>query len=399
MVMRITENMKFRTAVTSLGNVQSQYDGIMEKMASLKRINRLSDDPLGMTRLLDYRQAQASLEQYQKNIDNSTGWLNITEAKLSSAGDLVTKARELAVGQGTATASAASRRIAAESVEQLKEQMLSLANATFGNRYLFSGSRTGTVPFSSTYQPASIGSTTTSSANIFDGTVAASGVYTGSANKTYVVKIVSGGVLADATYQVSADGGKTWGTEQTDLDTGTISLAEGISLVFTDSGASHLTAGDMFHLDADTAGYYKGNGAALTTDIGKDASVVYNISGEAVFTGSGGGADIFKALDDLKTALMNNDQQGILAQIDKLTEASVQINLSTSKVGTTVNRLDLAKSNLQDLSLQLTDLSSKTEDADMAELATSLAMKQIALQASYATASRIGSNTIMDFIK
>jgi flagellin-like hook-associated protein FlgL len=63
-----------------------------------------------------------------------------------------------------------------------------------------------------------------------------------------------------------------------------------------------------------------------------------------------------------------------------------------------VNRLELAASNLQDFSLKLADLTSKTEDADITELATSLAMKELALQASYATAAKIGQNTILNFI-
>jgi flagellar hook-associated protein 3 len=342
---------------------------------------------------------QASIDQCQRNIDNNNGWLAMTESKLSSAGELLTKARELAIGQGTATASAETRRITAENVEQLKEQMLSLANSQYGDRYLFSGSRMDTAPFSATSQSANTDTPTSASSNNFDGTVAESGIYTAGVNKTYVVKIITGGILTDASYKVSSDGGKTWGAEQNDLDTGTINLPDGISLTFTDNGANHLTAGDVFSVHAYAEGYYKGNNDNLMLDIGKDAAIHYNITGEEAFAGRNGGADIFKTLDDLKSALVNNDQGGILAQLENLNIASEQINFATSKVGTVVNRLDLAKSNLQDFSLQLTDLTSQTEDADMAELATSMAMRQSALQASYSMASKIGSNTILDFIK
>ncbi|HLA27709.1 MAG TPA: flagellar hook-associated protein FlgL [Syntrophales bacterium] len=400
MAMRITENMKYSTSVSSMFNVQNQYNSILEKMASQKRINRISDDPLGMTMLLDFRQAGASIDQYQRNIDNTSGWLSSTESKLSIVGDLLTKATELAVGQGTATVSAESRRVAAESVQQLKEEMLSLANSKYAGRYLFAGSRMDIDPFSSTSQPARIDVPTSASANSFDGTVAAGGSYTGTTNKTYALKIVTGGILNDATYQVSSDGGKTWGAELDDLNTGTVTLSDGISLTFNDNGTNHLAAEDLFHVHAYGGGYYNGNNDDLILDIGRGASVAYNVTGEAVFTGSNGaGTDIFESLDELKTALANNDQQGILAQVDRLKDAREQANFYVSKVGTTMNRLELAKNNLQDFSQKLVELTSNTEDADVAGLATSLAMKEIALKATYVTASKIGSNTILDFIK
>lgn len=399
MVMRITENMKMNNAVWSLGKVQVQYDAILEQMATQKRINRISDDPTGMTMLMTYRQNQASIVQYQKNVDNSNGWLSMTESKLTSAQDLLTRAKELAIGQGTATATAESRRIAANNVEQLRQEMLSLANSMYGDRYLFSGSRMDAPPFVATAQPASIDSPLSSSSNIFDGTVTAGGTYTGDINKSYVVKIVNGGNLTDASYMVSADGGITWGTEQTDLDTGTVGLPDGISLTVTNSGTNNLAAGDMFTIRTFAAGNYQGNATKQGTEIGKGTTIDYNITGAEAFAGWGGGVDIFKTLDDLKTSLSSNDAKGITAQLDNLTSSFNQINLSIARIGGTMNRTEIAKSNLQDFNLQLTDLSSKTEDADIAALATSLSMKEIAMQASYATVAKIGSTTILDFLK
>ena len=399
MAMRITENMKFSTAVASMFNVQNQYNSILEKMASQKRINRISDDPLGMTMLLGFRQASASLDQYQRNIDSSGGWLSLTESKLSGVEELLVKTTELAIGQGTATASAETRRITAENVRRIKEEMLSFANSRYGNRYLFSGSRMDITPFSATYQPARIDVPASAPANSFDGTVAAGGSYTGTTNKTYALKIVSGGTLNNATYQISSDDGKTWGAEQTDLDTGTINLPDGISLTFTDNGANRLETGDLFYVPTYGGGYYNGNNADLALNIGKDAAISYNVTGNAVFTGSNGGTDIFELLDNLEAALENNDQQGIMTQVDKLKDARQQVNLCISKVGATMNRLELARNNLLDLNQKLVELTSKTEDADIAELATGFAMKEIALKASYATAAKIGSTTILNFIK
>ena len=210
--MRMTDNMRFNTAVTNLFNTQSQYYSLMEKMMSQKKVNRASDDPVAAMKIIDIRQGIAANEQYLKSIVDTDAWISMTESKLSSASDLLVSAQEIAVAQSTATASASSRKIAAQSVQSLIDEMASLANAQFGNRYIFSGSRNDVPPFSSTLSTAAIEQAQKAADNAFDGTVTSSGTYTGTVNNTYAVKITGGGALAAATYQFSADGGQTWNT-------------------------------------------------------------------------------------------------------------------------------------------------------------------------------------------
>jgi len=56
---------------------------------------------------------------------------------------------------------------------------------------------------------------TPSASNYYSGTASAGGSYTGTAGKTYTVRIAQAGAIDEATYQVSEDGGQTWGSEQT----------------------------------------------------------------------------------------------------------------------------------------------------------------------------------------
>ena len=80
-------------------------------------------------------------------MDGCESRLTITESKLSAAGDLLIKAREVAVAQSTATASAEMRSAEAGTVQQLIDEMLALANSKYDGKYLFSGSKTGEEPF------------------------------------------------------------------------------------------------------------------------------------------------------------------------------------------------------------------------------------------------------------
>ena len=400
MVMRVSESMKFSTMIENLYKVQNSYNELMEKMASGKSLNRPSDDPLGMSRVLDYQESKASIEQYSENIDSSKGWLAMSESILSSVNDLLVNAKEIAISQSTATASAETRSISAVSVEQIIDEMLSLANSQYGDRYLFSGTKTSDVPFSDSEAPATIGTPAAASGNTFDGTVAAgAGPYTGAVNKTYVVKIVTGGNFAAAEYQISDDGGATWGAVRDDLDTGTITLGDGIDLTFT-AGTVDLAADDIFHVDASVEGYYNGNGEELSVTIGKDINFAYSIPGQSIFTDQGDGeVDIFKTLNDLKNALETNDPDMIASQMNGLDDGIQQVNKYIAQCGTRTNRLEIAETNLCDLDYKLTELISNIEDADLAEIVTKFSMKEVVLQASYSMASSIGNLSIIDFLR
>ncbi|MBN1614949.1 MAG: flagellar hook-associated protein FlgL [Deltaproteobacteria bacterium] len=393
MGLRVSENMKFNSAIGNLYNIQNDYNDLLEKMATQKRINRISDDPSGMSKILGCRQIKASIDQYCNNIDSGTAWLTITESKLASAGDLLSKARELAISQASGTASASTRSIAAMNVQSIIDEMKALANSKLGDRYLFSGSRNDVAPFSAAASEARI-EAKAAEGNSFSGTLTAVGTYSGAVNKTYAVKIVNDG----ADYQVSADGGRTWGSAGVvaDLQAG-IPLGDGITLTL---GAGTFAENDVFYVNGYAAGYYNGNGEDLSIQIGKGNATEYNVTGAEAFTDNGAGkVDIFKTLNDLMTALESNEADQVLSQVNNLKEAQDQISLCVSKCGIQSGRLETAKSDLQDLQEEITKRISNTEDVDITEIATQFAMKEMALQASYAMASKIGTNTILDFLK
>jgi len=398
MITRVTDKMRFSIVNNSVSIIQGKYTELMEKMATQKEVNKPSDDPLGMGKILDYRTAVAQVSNYKEKIENAKSWLSATESSLSNVIDVLTSVKETAVAQASATASASTRQIAADSLQPLIEQILSLVNSKFGNRYLFSGTQTDTAPFSATSSAAGIDAATAASGNAFDGSVTSSGTYTGSTNKTYAVKIISGGTLAAATYQISADGGRTWGSTLTNLSA-PITLGDGVQMTFT-AGSVNLAADDIFTVHANAAGYYNGNSEELATDVGNNTSINYSITGEAAFTNQGQGTvDIFTVLNDLKTAMENNDATGISDQLDYLDDAMEQINRYVGQCGTRTNSLDISSSSLEEMDIRLTKLKSNIEDADVTELATEYQMKQLALQATYTIAGDLGDLTILNFLK
>jgi flagellar hook-associated protein 3 FlgL len=167
-------------------------------------------------------------------------------------------------------------------------------------------------------------------------------------------------------------------------------MGDGITMTFT---AGTFAANDVFTVNGYAPGYYNGNNQELASEVGKDVTINHSITGSEAFTG------IFETLNNLKTALSNNDVTGITNQLAPITAAQNQLNRYIGQCGTRTNSLDTASSTLTDMDTRITGLTSNIEDADMAKLITEYQTKQLALQASYQMAANLTSNSILNFIR
>jgi len=115
-------------------------------IASQKRINRPSDDPIGMGKVLDYRQTLSSIEQYETNILSGQKRLEITEITLDLVDELLLGFRAIAMTEAGGTTE--SRQLTAGEIKNMFDQVLDLANSKLNGNYMFSGYQTQTAPFS-----------------------------------------------------------------------------------------------------------------------------------------------------------------------------------------------------------------------------------------------------------
>jgi flagellar hook-associated protein 3 FlgL len=144
--MRVTNNTMIHSIVRYLTRQNEALFDRQNIIASGKKINKPSDDPLGMGRVLDYRQTIASIEQYQSNIQGGKTRLDVVEANLDLVDDLLEVVR--AVAETEARGTTESRQRAAENVKNLYDQILDQANSKLSDNYLFCGYQTKTAPFS-----------------------------------------------------------------------------------------------------------------------------------------------------------------------------------------------------------------------------------------------------------
>ena len=140
--MRVTNNMLINNMIGYIGKNLYNMSKYQNQLATGKKISVPSDNPVVAARALKLRTDVAESEQYQRNVEDAQSWLDITENTLSQIGDVLQRARELAVqGANGPLGQDDTNKIKAE-VEQLRTQLIHLANTTYAGRYIFSGYKT-----------------------------------------------------------------------------------------------------------------------------------------------------------------------------------------------------------------------------------------------------------------
>jgi flagellar hook-associated protein 3 FlgL len=146
--MRVTQNITTSTFISYIHKHAENLLKTQQQIASQKRINKSSDDPIGMGQVLGFRSKLAATDQYQENIDLGISRLEFNELTLDLASDLVGTARRLAEEYSGSDFTAEERQSAAFRVKNLYDQVLQIAGTKFSGNYIFSGHATDTAPFS-----------------------------------------------------------------------------------------------------------------------------------------------------------------------------------------------------------------------------------------------------------
>lgn len=147
MTIRMTSNMMSSTLLGNLNRNLYNMDNLEQQISSGRKINKPSDDPVGVTYALRYRSQLAGNEQFQRATDTAQSWLDETDSQMGSAGDVMTRLKELMVQSSTGTYSATDMEAAANEVEQLKKQLVDIGNSKFGGKFIFNGQAYGDMPY------------------------------------------------------------------------------------------------------------------------------------------------------------------------------------------------------------------------------------------------------------
>jgi flagellar hook-associated protein 3 FlgL len=146
-VSRVSENSSFHAINHAVGKTKGRVEDLQIKGSTLKRITKPSDDPVGNVDMLAIRSQNIDGQQYLRNVNFAQTQLAATETVLEELTDILSKAKELAVGQASEIYGPEIRQGVAREIHQLRLQALTIANKRIGNRFLFAGQKLLTKPF------------------------------------------------------------------------------------------------------------------------------------------------------------------------------------------------------------------------------------------------------------
>jgi flagellar hook-associated protein 3 FlgL len=359
--MRITSFMIFNQLSRALQGNTEDFAKLNNQLALGKKIEKPSDDVIGMIKAMDYKLSINSNNQYEKNIDEANINLNFTNDVMSSISDTLGKLKELLSTAGNAQ-SQEDRDYYAKQAAEWRDYSLSLTNSKLGDRYIFSGYNTNQKAFS--YNSAT---------NHFD--------YNGDSGEINIL-LDSGAALP-----LNIQGSKAFsfalnGTPPAELSDGTP-----VNFSQTTDPSTGIT----------TVTVEIGNAG----DPGYDTFTFSNIMDMANILSS---AWEYKGVDgsDLNADPTISEAMAmhrLMALSIPLDAARNQVLNVQAEIGTRQVALNDQKTRLDTYTLNLQNSLSETEDADVDQTITEILKTQAALQALMEATSKILSQSLLDFLK
>ena len=145
--MRVPNITTYSNSTYQLGNHTSNLKDANEVVATQKRINSISDDPVGVSQILNLNTTLGNLEQINTNVEVGISWLDGVENALDSVNNLIIDVKSQVSRLSSASASADERKDAVENINGMIEQIVTLGNTQVNGTYIFAGTDTVSPPF------------------------------------------------------------------------------------------------------------------------------------------------------------------------------------------------------------------------------------------------------------
>ncbi|MFC4100352.1 flagellar hook-associated protein FlgL [Paenibacillus xanthanilyticus] len=147
MSLRVTQSMMNARLLSNITGNMNRMNTLQDQLSSGKRINKPSDDPVGLTFAMRYRSELQANDQYERNVDAATSLLEYTDTTMGEAMDVVHRVRELMVQGANGALPQDARDSITVEVKQLFSQLVEIGNSQFNGKYMFNGEQTQTAPY------------------------------------------------------------------------------------------------------------------------------------------------------------------------------------------------------------------------------------------------------------
>ncbi len=146
--MRISTSQIFETSLRAMQRQQQGIEKSQSQLSSGQKVQKPSDDPIGIGRTLNLENQMSSLEQYERNAQRAKSTLGLQEQTLANVGDSILRLRELALQGGSPANDTRERTMLAGEVKAQINILMGLVNTRDDTgEYVFAGTRDDVPPF------------------------------------------------------------------------------------------------------------------------------------------------------------------------------------------------------------------------------------------------------------
>ena len=399
-MMRISTSQFIQQGLSQILTQQRQIADTQEQLATGRRVVRPSDDPAAATRSLSLRESIATLQQYNDNNDFAQSRLQAEEVALISAGDLLQRARELAIQANNATQTNETRAGTAVELQGILDGLLSAANTRdANNEYIFAGYRTAAPPF-----------VQTGSGFSYIGDQGVREIQIGASRQIAI------GDSGAAVFFDIANGNGTFATGASQANTGNgiidIGSVTDISSYIPDDYTVTFTSASAYDV-TDSSGVAVVTGGTYTSGqsiefLGIQAVVTGQPATGDTFTfASSTGQDVFTTIQGLVTILnttvtdpssqagLNNGISSALANIDQALNNVLQ---TRSSVGSRLNALDDQLNINSIFQFEAQTSLAGIEDIDFAEVISRFNQQLVSLEAAQQAFVQVQRLSLLNFL-
>ncbi len=360
--MRVSDKMSFNQVDRNIQKNRAEMLDLQEQAATQKRINKPSDDPTAAARVLTSRTEERGSAQFIKNLNHAKGFLEFTDQSLGELGEILVRAKELAISQASdAGASLETRQVTATEIEQIRNQALHIANRKLADRYIFGGFRTQTAPFNTEGEYG--GDNGDIKLHIHKDSFISMNI---PGNRVFLGEDLGRDGIARASIYTPTDVNELnmWKEDRQIEQQEKQKLQE--DFVMTRAPASLHAPGKSGQKDPVTEAY---------------------------------GINIFQTVRDLEISLKTNDKEGVQESLDSLDQAIQQVIMARADVGSRTMQVNSTLDSLQKAIVDSKITASQLEDAEVFQVVSDISKTDSALRASLETSGRVTQKSLMDFLR
>ncbi len=369
-----------------------RLESVQQQLSTGKKLNRSSDNPVSTSQSMELRSEIDQFNSFQRNVNDGLAYLGTVDSTLGTANNLYQNMHERAIQAATDSNTAETRYFIGNEVRAIFDQMVALANTSFKDEYIFSGTNSQVPPYEIRGGASHV--LTAPGALSGDMTMPALGVPIQIIDKN--VDDSKDTATSDANaYQIIpgtfAVNGLTDGTDYTvDYIKGTVT--------FLTAGATTLAGGAGIDMSYN---WLRRNEKDLdgisNREIEEGVAARLNTTATEAF-GSNVEQNAWEGIINLMEGTMKNKPDKILEAIGKL-DASFKHQLSAQAAnGARVQRFESTQIRNDERTVYTSELQSQTEDVDFAQAISDFNMQQTIYDASLKMGAKAMQNTLMNFL-